>query len=423
MDVVSAITTALVTVAVIGAAALAAGFAVLVRRRSRTVAPVSSDRSIGGLSRRAGSLLVKVDDALREADDELGFALAQFGAAAAQPYADALAEARATVGEAFQLKQALDDAHPESEQQKRSMTLQVITLCEQAAATLERQDSRFTELRALEVNASGTLADVRSRIAASTGRLDAARATIAELSQQYDATTFAQISQNPADAEKALAEAAASADAAAPGISQAGVSAVSGTLEQAARSAQHADQLLDAVDRTARDLSASAAALATLREETAADLVEARRERDAAPDADTGAAIIQAIVGVESALAAGAASRNPVADLDTLGDAISALDLALASARNQTQRLAHARAAYAGTLVSVTSQLAAAHDYISRYGGGVEARTRLSEAERQLTIAKAEADPVAALDAVRRSVTLARDADALARYDTMGSRS
>jgi hypothetical protein len=69
----------------------------------------------------------------------------------------------------------------------------------------------------------------------------------------------------------------------------------------------------------------------------------------------------------------------------------------------------------------VKSQISAAHDYIGRYGAGVDARTRLAEAERQLTIAQAEVDPVEALDAVRRSVTLARDADALARYDTMGS--
>lgn len=198
---------------------------------------------------------------------------------------------------------------------------------------------------------------------------------------------------------------------------------VSGILQQAGRAAQHADLLLDAVDRTARDLAAADAALATLRGKTAADLVEAKTERDAAPDADTGTAIIDAIASIEKILAQrDSGPSDPTAELDILGDAVNALDLALASARNQADRLAHARAAYAGTLVSVQSQISAAHDYIGRYGAGVDARTRLAEAERQLTIAEADVDPVDALDAVRRSVTLARDSDALARFDTMSSR-
>ena len=50
---------------------------------------------------------------------------------------------------------------------------------------------------------------------------------------------------------------------------------------------------------------------------------------------------------------------------------------------------------------------------------GVDARTRLAEAERQLMLAESESDPVEALDAARRSATSARDADALARYRGM----
>jgi chromosome segregation ATPase len=422
MDVVTGIAVGVVTLAVLVAALVTVGFVMLFRRRGDRDVEQSSDNSIGALGRRAGSLLVKLDDAMRDGDDELGYAMAQFGADKAKPYADAIAAARAKLTEAFRLKQSLDDAYPDSDQQRREWTLQVIALCEQADTLLSSQDKTFGDLRALEANAAGTLKDVRARIAASTARLDGTRSTIAGLTKNYVATTFAAIAQNPGEAEKLLASAAKSADAAEPGISQQGVSDVSGILQEAGRAAQHADQLLDAVDRTARDLAAADDALATLRSKTAADLVEAKAERDKAPDADTGKAIIDAIAGVEAILSAKSTGpADPVAALDGLGDAIAALDTALASARNQAERLEHARAAYAGTLVSVTSQISAAHDYIGRYGGGVDARTRLAEAERQLVIAKAEADPVDALDAVRRSVTLARDADALARYDTMGS--
>ena len=41
----------------------------------------------------------------------------------------------------------------------------------------------------------------------------------------------------------------------------------------------------------------------------------------------------------------------------------------------------------------------------------------LTVGARQLALAEAEADPVAALDAARRAMTHATDADALARFD------
>jgi DNA repair exonuclease SbcCD ATPase subunit len=411
-------------VLVVGFVALVVvGFVVLFRRRGDSRIQDSSPGGIATLSRQAGSLLVKLDDELRDAADELGYATAQFGADKAKPYADALTDAKMKVAEAFRLKQSLDDAYPDSDQQRREWTLQIIALCNQADTALSSQDRTFADLRSNEANAAGTLADLRSRIADLITRVDTAKSTIAALATTYRPTTVAQISKNPEEARKLLTDATTIANAAAPAISAQGVNDVSGTLQQAALSVQRADQLLDAVDATATNLKSATDALATLRVKSTADLVEAKVERDRAPDADTGKAIIDAIAGIQLMLSSRSRDPgDPVAALDLLGDAVSALDTALASARNQTERLEHARAAYAGTLVSVTSQITAAHNYITQHGGGVNARTRLAEAERQLTIAKAAVDPVEALDTVRRSVTLARDADALARYDTMGSR-
>ncbi|MEQ1737047.1 MAG: hypothetical protein ABL886_11670, partial [Rhodoglobus sp.] len=190
--------------------------------------------------------------------------------------------------------------------------------------------------------------------------------------------------------------------------------------QDAAHAANRADQFLDAVDRTARDLAAASEALTALRARTTVDLAEATAAVSAAPDAETGDAIVAAISTVERARSA--PSDDPVAALDSIGDAVAALDLALASARNQAQRLEHARTAYLGTVVSATNQIATAREFIARHGAGADARTRLAEADRQFTVAQSAADPVEALDTIRRAVTLARDADALARYDTMGSR-
>jgi chromosome segregation ATPase len=420
MDVVTGLAIAVVTAVVLITGAVLAGFAVLFRRRGDSAIRSSGDSSIDALSTRAGSLLVRLDDALREADDELGYAIAQFGPEKARQYADALAAARVKVAEAFRLKQALDDATPDSQREQREWTLQIIALTEQAEKALAAQDAEFSGLRRLEVNAAGTLTDVRTRIATTAARVGSARAALDDLAARFAPETFAQVAGNPDAAEALLATASSKADAAAPAISASGVSAVSATLQEAGQAAHRADQLLDAVDRTVRDLAAADAALDDLRSRTRHDLAAAKSERDVAPDADTGEAIIRAIGQVESILSeAHPTPVHPVAELDRLSDAVAELDAALARARNQAQRLEHARAAYAGTLVSAKSQIAEARSYIGSRGGGVSARTRLAEAERQLVLAQAETDPIEALDAVRRAVTHARDADALARFDTL----
>jgi hypothetical protein len=394
------------------------GFVVLFARRGDRAVARSGGSSIPELSRRAGTLLVRADDAVREADDELGYAIAQFGAERARPWADALATARGQVAEAFRLRQALDDSVPDSDREKREWTLQIIALCERALGAIAEQDAAFTGLRGQEANAEGTLRDLIRRIEDAGARLATADDQLAELDGRFAPTVLSGIRSHPAEVRALLDRANEIADAAARGISSSGVSSVSGILGDGERTVRRADALLDAVERTARDLDSASAALDRLRATTVADLAEARAERDSAPDADSGAAIIDAIAAVEAFMPS--APADPVADLDRLGAAVAQLDSALASSRNQKQRFAHARAAYEGTLVSARSQIAVVRDLVAGGRSGVSARTRLAEAERQLMLAEAETDPVEALDTIRRAVTHARDADALARYDLGG---
>jgi hypothetical protein len=130
--------------------------------------------------------------------------------------------------------------------------------------------------------------------------------------------------------------------------------------------------------------------------------------------------VLAAITEVESTIAGVTGSpdgsANPVRGIERLGAAMAMLDTALAGARNQQQRLEHARTALVGALVTARSQIEEAKSVIASGRTRVDARTRLAEAERQLMLAEAESDPVEALDAARRSATAARDADALARY-------
>lgn len=406
------------------------GIGLLFRRRSRTAtalrAPANAALGIEELSRRAGAVLVRADDAVEAAENEVGFALAQFGEDQTRPFAAAVTAARADVAEAFRIKQQLDDAYPESEQQRRDMTKRVIALGEAAQRVITEQSDAFTTLRRSEADSPARLAALRSGITDSRSELARSRSILDELTARYDPALLAEVRANPEKADALLTEATRLGDDAQSRISDTGVNTVSDDLEAAAERVHTARSLLAAVAETAASLRQADHALQELVAGTRADLVEARRARDTAPDASTGSALVNAVAEVERALesvtsSAGSATgtAHPVAGLERIGAAVATLDTALAGARNQQQRLEHARTALVGALIAARSQIEVAKNFMAGGRSDVDARTRLAEAERQLMLAETEADPVAALDAARRATTAAQDADALARYRAM----
>ena len=414
----TAVTVALATVGLVVAAALAFGIVMLFRNRDG--AKPSSAAGLPALRTRANVLLVSLDETLTAADNELGFAIAQFGEAKTADYAAALGKARGMATAAFRLRRELEDAYPEPVTKQREMTLQIIALSEAAQTALDSQDRSFSSLRVEELEAPASVAALSTRIAAAEKRVAPSTKTLARLAADYRPDIAAEHERAIAEAVERLDAAAAVVSTTEKQLSPAGVNAVVADLREAEQSVLAATTLLDSIDSVAAQLDDAAATVKSLVAAQKADLAEARTERAQAPDADTGAAIVDAIDSVEKAIAAAAAAKrpsDPIDALDRLNAAIAELDTALASARNQTQRLEHARTALAGTLVSAKSQLAAVRGFITAGGRGVgaDARSRLREAERELEVAEAAADPVEALDAARRAVTHARDADALAR--------
>ena len=417
---ITGLTVALTVVGLVVAGALIVGIGLLFRNREG--AKPSGAAGLPALRTRANVLLVSLDEALAAADNELGFAIAQFGEAKTADYAAAVASARTMATAAFRLRRELDDAFIEPVTKQREMALQIIAYSEGAQKQLESQDRSFSSLRVEELEAPASLAALSTRIAEASARVAPARKTLARLAADYRADIAEEHKRAIAEAVERLAAAKKAVAGAEKALSPAGVNSVVADLRDAEQSVVAATTLLDSIDSVAAQLDDAAKTVKTLVAAQKADLAEARRERDAAPDADTGAAIVDAVDSVEKALAAVSAQKkpsDPIERLDSLNGAILELDTALATARNQTQRLDHATAALVGTLVAARSQLAAARGFITAGGGGVgaDARTRLREAERELAAAEAESDPVEALDAARRAVTHARDADALARYD------
>jgi len=394
------------------------GFVLLFRR--------GGDRGIRGrgsqsqLDAQAASALIALDDRVREADLELGFAIAQFGASSTLEFQAVLASARQELAEAFRLGHARETTSRESERVTRANTLQIIALCKKSLSRLDTIETSFAARRHSEVDAGATANSLNSQLATARDRLAQAQAHVTTASTHYVPPALQPLHSPLTRATEYLAQAERQLQSATSAISPSGVNAVSDLLHEASIDLHRAENELASCERGLTELADTDAAVEQLRNSSRADIAEARAVREMAPDPQNAETIAAAIAELEAAISSTAPQsnelRDPLSRLNALSDAAAALDHALASARNQQQRFDHARAAYEGTLVAARSQISVVKGLMSSGRASARARTRLAEAERQLMIAEAETDPVEALDAIRRSVTHARDADALARY-------
>jgi hypothetical protein len=411
-DIVTVLGTAGATVVVAFAALTVTGVVLLARRARRTAKAPLPGRTDAGVA------LVRADDAVRSAADDLAFAVAQFGDDRTRDFARALDAARADLDKAFALQNRLDDAEPEGENRRRGWAKSIRALADRAREAVQTEAARFADLRRSEASAPETLKLIRAQLSAVEARTPAAAKVLAELRKTYVDSAVAPVADNLEAAEKAVAAARTAADEADAAIAASRVTAVSDALETAQRRGREAATLLDAIEHRRDELASAVAELATLAAEQKQALEQARAVRDSPPDPDSSAAVNDAIATLEGELAAvgGSGKRDPVAELDRLVDADDALDVAVSAARNQQRRLDGARGALAGALVSARAQISSVEDFIGSRGGGAGSRSKLAEAKRELVIAENESDPVAALDAARRAQNRARDADDLARY-------
>ena len=371
------------------------------------------------LDQRAGSLLVQLDDSLKTSEQELGFAVAQFGTEATTPFRASLTAAKSQVAEAFTLRQKLDDSVPESPEEKRAMTARIIALCEAADTELDAQADAFDDLRKLEQNAPQALLVVVTDAEIVTARLAAARATLAKLQASFSPAALSSIAGNPDQAAKLLEFVGTAGSTAKASIA----SGDSGTAAINVRAAQasigQATQLLDSIDTLAAGLADARSRLAAAVADTEQDLASAR----ALPAAASGL-LGEPTAAAQAALTAattGDGPADPLARLASLSTANAALDRVLDSVRDAQQKLQSARAQLPTAISTASSQISAANDFITTRRGGVgsTSRTRVSEATRHLELAVglAPSDPVTALAEATAAQSLAAQALALAQND------
>ncbi len=409
------------SVLIFGIAAVGVAAGIVALRRSSQRRALDATKAQHELQRTAGAALVAADNEVQTAEDEVAFALAEFGENAVADYRSAVTTARRRLREAFLLQQRLDDSEPDTAEQRRSWNKQIIALCQSAHNALDGPAREFSRRRAAERGAPAELAALRSSIAALKRRAVASEEMIEEIAPEYAEAALRVLREAFDGSRVDLARAQTAADLVASQLEkgQPAAEALAETYERVRSAARQ----LDAVDSARGRIDSAETAAMDAARQLRADIEEARAVRDAHEDPEVATRVNGAIETATRAMAAltdHARRPDPVAELDGLSAACDALDATTGEARGLQRRIENARSAAVGAIAQARSHIGVAHDYMAgRRAVGSQARTRLAEAERQLALAEAESDPVERLDAARRASMHAIDADALARYDIM----
>jgi hypothetical protein len=389
------------------------------RNKRRTAAATKAqEASLADLERTAGGALVTIDDELRTAEQEVGFASAQFGPDAAKPFADAVQAAQREVRKAFTIRQQLDDEIPDTPQQRAEWANQIIVICERAHAAIEEQTEAFDQLRSLEDGIEDAAASLAQAVAAAPASVGAAAAALDRVRARYTGRTLATVANNVDQAHQVLAFATERSNAATASIA----AGDKGEAVVAVRDAQHAlaqvQQLTDGALAAEQSFDEATARAEAMRIDVQGDVAAARSLRSGGPD------LAAAVTRAEAVLRQGLDPKDPVAAVDALTRANTEIDQAIAAARGAEEQRQRATQALDAALRDARNRISQARDYVSLHRGGIgpTARTRLSEAQRAYddAVELAPSNPGQALNAARAAEQYAAAAMDAANDDLGG---
>ena len=403
---------ALVVFGVTAVALLAIGWAVRAARRSpRARASAAQARTA------AGSALVHLDDEIGELDLEVGLSGALYGGGAPASLRRALMTAQHVRDEEFaQFREITAEQGLAPRDVQRRARL-ISTHVAAALGDIVRAGAEHAQWMHANTSAAAQIEAARGRLSQLREQMGEPGALLGELSARFDESEWQ-------DAATAATAAAAHADEAVALLARAADSAQDPSrsaladltlAERRIRAAQSEAARLEEVHRLVVQAAAAVpdefgAAYAAIRQ-----ALELRGQLE--PDAAVrlGAAVDDAqrtLTDLERD-----AARRPTATVDAIARLRDRLDLALGDARTAQQRLRGARTALPGTIAAAMNAVGRAEASIA--GAGAQARVRLASARDDLASARSLDDPVQALDAARRALRHAEDAQALAAYDRM----
>lgn len=277
---------------------------------------------------------MRADDTVQETAGEVGFAVAQFGEAAARGFVGALETSRRQLRDAFALQQKLDDAIADTSTERKRWSTQIITLADEATNRLALKAQEFDDKRGVERDAPQQLDRVHRVLTQVTERQVATEASIRTLGADYASSALAPLSTDLRNAQA--------------------------SIEQAHRAASDVQGHLDAgTPGPVGDV------LHTADQESfrATQLLERYEESDARDSVNQGISDADAVL---AELRQPNRLSDPVADLTRLQQVMDRVDVTTSDARNRQLRLENARDALSGALLTARSQITVTRDYIHR---------------------------------------------------------
>lgn len=349
--------------------------------------------SIDALDDLSRKIVVDVDNELRTSESELALAVQEFGERDTEAFTRAVANARTTLAQALNVRHVLDDAVPETPQQRRDLLTRVIVAAAKADRELEAQREAFARLRDLLINAPSRLDSLTQQLIESTTRLEPAGHTLDRLRSQFAETALLSVSDNIDEARERLAFAEKSIDTgrelvARPAGRQSGLV---DAIHNAEAALGQTRTLLDAVDSAATDINRAVAGLPSVIADIQNGINQAGAQLargNVAIAAELGTARDAAVAAVTHAQSSG--NSDPLGAFTRLTQADAELDRLLADVAQERETTERLSRTYDQALFNAQSRVRSVSDYIDTRRGviGPEARTRLSEAVRQLQAAQ-----------------------------------
>ena len=380
---------------------------------------------VDALDELSKSLVVDVDNAVRTSSNELELAVEEFGEGQTDPFAKAVAAAKVTLTQAFNVRQQLDDAVPETPAERRDLLTRVVVAAARANRELEVQTEAFRQLRDLVINAPDRLDAMTQQLVDVTARIEPAQQKLDQLHKEFADSALASVGRNVNAAKERLAFADQSITRGRELVARPAAGKQTELVDcvRGAESAlQQASSMLDAVDSAASDIRKAVATLPAAITDIQNGITQAAAQLaqgDVGKATELSAARDAAVKAVAAAQSTGAA--DPLGAFTQLTQADADLDRLLATVAEEREAAERLSRSYDQALFTAQSRVRSVSDYIDTRRGsiGPEARTRLNEAARQLEAAqsKKKSNITEAIAHANGAALLAAQAQQLANND------
>lgn len=383
---------------------------------------------LGQLHQRSKEVLIATDNAIRQANQAVLTARQEFGDAAVEQYQIALQKASAHLRQAFTIRQELDDAFPETQQQQHQMLTELLRHCDQAGTLLKENATQFEQMRDIMADPHSRIANLTLRIVEARARLEPAHQTIASLQQRYKRLNLETIEANVLGAEENITLAEESLDSARQGLKRPVEEhyPVAPAIVQAEKLLAQAERLLAAVDHADEDITHAQASLQDQKEELTKTLAEADSflSSPLAKSSTVNSNPVQNAVDLARQALKRAESRGEAMPLPCYNELVAAdtsLQSTLISTEGQANTLQRQKETVHQAIITAQHQVRAAQDLVNTRTNIVQAtaRTRLSQAQTHLRMAEqvAETDYLTALQEAQKAMMMAQEATQAAAHD------